>query len=192
MLEPLLISLSIAIIGAWTVISARRTRFLKSRPASGVLPEGFGTDLRLRDIYRLAVILEEDARDLYLRMAKLVKKPEAKRLCYMLAQEETIHLKKVSSRLGAWRTLAPNMRTWPELLARVKKEGFYEDTPGLDATEEELASFAIRQEIKTAAFYALFEKAFPEAWKRDQLHKLVEDERRHEAMLRAEHPHAKP
>ena len=54
--------------------------------------------------------------------------------------------------------------------------------------EEELAGYAISQEIKTARFYALFDAAFPQTWKRARLDRLVQEERSHEAKLRAAYP----
>lgn len=191
MLEKILLALSLTIILAWSALSLRRHFRLTAAPARGALPDSFGPEVRLRDIYRLAVTLEEEARDFYLRMARLVKNPETKKLCYMLAQEETGHAKVLNSSMAAWRPLPPNVKTWPELLEKVKRSGLFENPPGEGASEEELAGFAIRQEIKSAELYSTFEKAFPDAWKAGKLRKLIAEERRHEALLRAEYPAVK-
>ena len=76
----------------------------------------------------------------------------------------------------------------PLLVEEARRKGIFVKPPDQDASEEEMAEYAISQEIKTIEFYKAFEKAFPQAWKRAQMHMLVEEERGHERALRAVYP----
>ncbi len=167
----------------------RRGGRLSSAPAAGSRLKEFGENIRLRDLFRLAVMMEEKGRDLYLGMAEKSRLAGTKRLCAQLAEEETAHRQLFLDKLGAWDPLPVNIATWPAFIEKVRQEGLFEDAPGEDASEDQLAAYAIRQEIKTAEFYSLFEKSFPETWKRAHLHNLVLEERSHEARLRAAYPH---
>lgn len=169
----------------------RRGTAAQTAPAPGSPFSRYGERIRLRDLFRLAVMLEEKGEELYLRLAKKAARPETKNLCEWLAEQEVTHREFAQGRLARWRTLAPHLTEWPAFLEKVKQEGFFENAPGNDADEDELAAFAIRQEVKSAEFYASFENSFPEAWKRDNLLKLVEEERSHERMLRENYPHIK-
>ena len=168
-------------------IFLRRSR-LSAAPAKGSRFSEFGENIRLRDLYRLAVMMEEEGRAFYLRMVVKVRAGKTKELCASLAGDEAMHRQFFTEMLGHWSPLGVNPVAWPAFLEKVKQEGFFEDAPGEDSTEDQLAAYAIRQEIKTAEFYQLFEPAFPEAWKRERLHKLVLEERSHEAKLRAAYP----
>ncbi|OGR67551.1 MAG: hypothetical protein A2081_06515 [Elusimicrobia bacterium GWC2_61_19] len=158
----------------------------KAKQGSGL--SEFGTDIRLRDLFRLAVLMEEQGKKFYIKMAVTAKDTETRKLCALLAEEEAAHGQLFQGHLDRWRPIGLNMRTWPAFLEKVKQEGFFADPPPADASEDEMAAYAIRQEIKTAEFYALFEQAFPEAWKKDHLRRLVEQEKRHERLLRAAYP----
>lgn len=165
-----------------------RSRRLAARPAEGSGFKKYGEGIRLRDLFRLAAMLEQEGRTLYLIMAARALKPETRKLCAELAEEETVHLRIIQAQLGSWRPLPPNFLLWPAFLEKVKQDNLFGGAPGPGASEDEMAAFAIRQEGKTAEFYKAFEQAFPEAWKRAQMHKLVQEERGHEARLRAAYP----
>lgn len=165
-----------------------RSRRLAASPAEGSAFKKYGESIRLRDIFRLAALIEQEGRTLYLNMAAKAAKPETRKLCEALAEEEAAHLRIIQAQLGGWRPLAPNLLLWPAFLEQVKQDNLFGGAPGPEVSEEELAAFAIRQESKTAEFYKAFEQAFPDAWKRAQLHKLVQEERGHEARLRAAYP----
>lgn len=165
---------------------------LSAPPADGSRFKEFGENIRLRDLFRVAVMMEEAGRDFYLKLAEKASDGKTKELCSLLAEEETRHRLLLLNRLGRWHTLEINRLTWPAFLGKVKREGFFENAPGENASEEQLAAYAIRQEIKSAEFYQLFEQAFPEAWKRERLHNLVLEERSHEAKLRAAYPGVDP
>lgn len=166
-----------------------RSRGLNASPSKGSRFREFGEHLRLRDLYRLAVTMEEEGKAFYLKLGEKALDPKLKELCAGLAEEEALHRQLFQDKLNRWRPLGYNRLTWPVFLEKVKQEGFFENPPAETASEEEMAAYAIRQEIKTAEFYQLFEPAFPEAWKRERLQNLVSEERAHEARLRAAYPH---
>lgn len=169
------------------IFFARRS-WLRSKPSRGSAMTRFGENIRLRDLFRLAVMLEEEGRAFYLKMAEKASDPAVKELCLELAGEEVKHRDLIQSQLDRWRQLGVHAVQWPLFLEKVKKEGFFGDPPSAGADEKEMAAYAIRQEIKSAEFYALFEKAFPDAWKRVEISRLVTEERGHEARLRAAYP----
>lgn len=168
----------------------RRGR-LAAAAAKGSRLSEFGEHVRLRDLFRLAVMMEEEGRSFYFKMAVRVRDPKTKELCASLAGEEAMHKQLFQDMLGRWNPLNPNPLTWPAFLERVKLEGFLGNAPGENATEDQLAAYAIRQEIKSAEFYQLFEDAFPLDWKRERLHSLVVEEQGHAAKLLAAYPHLK-
>ncbi len=162
-----------------------------SAPAGGRAREKFGPNVRLRDLYRLAVKLEEDGAAFYLRLAEKARDPEAGKLCARLAEAETGHRALFLARLERWRDLPPNRAEWPALLAKARAEGFFADPPADGAAEEEMAAYAIRQERLSADFYRMFEEAFPDAWKKEKLRDLADQELAHESQLRAAYPGVK-
>lgn len=173
-------------------IFLRKRSRLSAPPAGGSRFKEFGEYIRLRDLYRLAVLLEEEGLAFYLKMAEKTSDIRTRKLCAGLAEEESLHRQLFLDKLGRWSPLDVNPLTWPAFLEKVKREGFYENAPGENAPEQQLAAYAIRQEIKSAEFYQLFEQAFPEAWKRERLHNLVLEERSHESRLRAAYPGVDP
>jgi rubrerythrin len=160
---------------------------LDGRPVPGSALARYG-DIHLRDLYRLAVLLEEEGIALYLKLAELAQDPAARELCAQLAKEEGRHRRAFEAKLKDWRQLPPNRITWPEFLEKVKLEGLFANPPGHGAAETEVAAFAIGQERRTVQFYRMFESSFPEAWRRDMLRELVEEEMSHEARLRRTYP----
>lgn len=187
LLIPSVIALLAAIFAAFAFL--RRRGWLGAAPAQGSRFREFGENIRLRDLFRLAVLMEEAGRDFYLKMSEKASDVKTKELCSILAEEESRHWLLLLNKLSRWHTLDVNRLTWPAFLERVKREGFFENAPADNASEDQLAAYAIRQEAKSAEFYQLFEPAFPEAWKRVRLHDLVLEERSHEARLRAAYPH---
>ena len=189
--DPILFYSAAAIAAAFLVyfgMTARRA-WLHAKPRRGSAMTRFGENIRLRDLFRLAVLLEEEGRAFYLKLAERAAAPAVKELCLELAGEERVHYTSFMVKLRGWRPLPPNLLTWPAFIAKVKAEGLFADAPADGATEDELAAFAIRQEQKTAEFYRMFEAAFPETWKRDSIGDLVTEELSHEARLRALYPH---
>lgn len=179
-----------AAVGLLAYLLLRRG-WLGESPAKGSRFREFGENVHLRDLFRLAVLMEEEGRAFYLKMAKKAADVKTKELCSRLAEEESAHRQLFLEMLGHWNPLGVNPLTWPAFLEKVKKEGFYGDYLEEKASEDQMAVYALRQEAIAANFYQLFEEAFPEAWKRARLHKLVTEERSHEAKLRAAYPHIK-
>jgi len=161
---------------------------LEESPRPGSDFEKFGVEIRLRDLFRLAVLLEEEGMALYLKLADMAMSPDTRKLCAKLAEDEVEHKQLFLDRLGRWRSLHPNRVTWPLFLEKVKAEGLYDNPPGGTATEKEMAAFAILQERRTVEFYRMFENSFPDAWRREKLKDLVEQERSHEQKLREAYP----
>lgn len=178
-----------AVLLAWYFM--RRGGWLNAAPAPASKLAEFGEFVRLRDIFRAAILIEEEGYDFYLKMEKKARDGKTKELCASLAEEETRHRQLFAEMLNHWNPLGVNPFTWPAFIERVKKEGFFGNPPGENASEEEMAVYAIKQEIKSAEFYQLFETAFPEAWKRVRLNRLVLEERAHEDRLRAAYPQIK-
>lgn len=188
--NPVILTTAAAALAGGVLLYAflRRGNPGAAQPAAGSAFRKFGLNIRLRDLFRLAALIEEAGKDFYTKMGLKAADPETKKLCAWLAEEEEKHRQFVQDHLDRWRVLGPHLTEWPAFLEKVRQEGFYADPPGDNASEEELAAFAIRQEIKTAEFYRLFESAFPEEWKRSRLERLVGEERSHEAKLRAAYP----
>lgn len=169
----------------------KKDRPANATPAMGSKLYEFGPEIRLRDLYKLAVEIEKEGEAFYLALAEKASRPETRELCLALAVEEQGHRNFFQSRLNQWRPLGVNVATWPAFVARVRQECLFCDPPGDGASEEEMAAYAIAQEARTAAFYAMFEPAFPDAWKRDEIRRMVAEEKSHEARLRAAYPSVK-
>ncbi|MDA8132241.1 MAG: ferritin family protein [Elusimicrobia bacterium] len=187
-MEHYIYSILAAFTGALAYFLLRRRGPADTSAAAGSAFAKYGPNVRLRDVFRLAVMLEEKGTDLYLRMEKAASDPDAKKLCAWLAEQETQHRRLIQDTLDRWRPLHPHLTEWPEFLRKVESEGFFSAPPPPEATEKELVAFAIRQEMKSAEFYAALETSFPEAWKQARLRRLVEEERSHLSRLREAYP----
>ena len=188
----LLTTLAAALAGGVLLFSyLRRGNAGAAVPAEGSALSALGVNVRLRDVFRVAVLIEEKGKEFYLKLEARAAEPATKKLCAWLAEEEEQHRRFAQDHLDKWRPLGTHLTEWPLILERVKQEGFFAEPPPYTAPEAELAAFAIKQEIKSAEFYRLFEQAFPEAWKRSRLDRLVQEERAHEAKLRAAYPGVK-
>ena len=87
-----------------------------------------------------------------------------------------------------WLIFLPLLTITSIMFTTIEKAGIFADPPGDGASEEEMAEYAIRQEIKSAEFYSLFERSFPHAWKNAKMRVLVIEELEHEIKLRAAYP----
>lgn len=180
-----------AALGLLTYLFLRRGNGGAAAPAPGSAFAKYGMNVHLRDLFRLAVMLEEEGMAFYAKMEGRVSDPETKKLCLWLAGEEEKHRRFAQEHLDKWRPLGRHLTEWPVFLEKVKQEGFFTEPPADSAPEEELAAYAMRQERKAAEFYRGFESSFPEAWRRARLERLVQEELSHEAKLRAAYPDVK-
>lgn len=192
-IEILLVGTAGAILAAW-VIKELRHRFHRGQadraPREGTPLSGLGVKARLRDFYRLAVLLEEESMTLYKRMSSQAADPAVQKLCAVLAAEEAVHRERFQSQLERWHALPPNPAEWPAFLEAAKNAGLFGGAPGPEASEAEMARFALGAESKAAEFYSHFEAAFPDEWRRTKMAELVAEERAHERKLRAAYPGA--
>jgi len=179
---------AVAVSGVIFYLASSHARRLGAAPVKGTVLDLLEGTVRLRDVFRLAVAIEEEGIAFYGGLARRVNTPSVKALCSRLAAEEFSHKELFERQLGRWRALHTHKVLSSALLEHARKQGILIDPPGEGATEEAMAKFAIAQETKTAEFYLSFEKAFPQAWKRAHIQELVLEERRHEADLRAAYP----
>ncbi len=170
------------------LLTTARGRMLGTKPKRGTLLDRFEGAVRLRDVFRLAAAIEEDGIIFYRSLAERAKDPAVKSLCESLSKEEASHKALFEEQLGQWRQLPAHKLLYPALLQEARKKGIMADPPGPEATEDEMADFAIRQEMKTAEFYQAFEEAFPQAWKRTHMHALVLEEKKHWHDLQSAYP----
>ncbi len=189
MINPtfLYIVAAVAAAGAALYLAFSR-RWLQAGPEKGTIFDRLEGPVRLRDIFRLAVTIEDDGIIFYRSMAERAEDPAVKSLCSRLAEEETAHKALFEAQLGQWQPLPPHKLLFPALMKQARKKGIFIHPPGQEATESEMAAYAIGQEIKTVKFYQAFEKAFPQAWKRAHMHDLVLEEMTHEYVLRTAYP----
>ncbi|MFA7009525.1 MAG: ferritin family protein [Elusimicrobiales bacterium] len=166
-------------------------RGLEAEPVKGTALDRLEGTVRLRDVYRLAVTLEEHGAALYCGLAERAANPAVKTLCQRLAEEEAAHKAIFEKQLERWRPLPAHKLLFPALLEEARQKGILAVPPAGTATEEEMAAYAIAQEIKSVEFYQAFERAFPDAWKRAKMRMLVMEEKRHESDLRAAYPNAR-
>jgi len=165
---------------------------LRAKPEKGSLIDRLEGTVRLRDILRLAAYIENEGIGFYRRLSERAEDPAARRLCERLSVEEAAHRALVEKQLGQWRELPANRLLAPLLLEEARRKGIFVRPPAPDAPEHEMAAYAISQEIRTIEFYRAFEKAFPQTWKRAQLHMLVKEEESHERSLLEAYPHLRP
>ena len=190
-----MIKLTLVFAAAWlliTLVIFLRARRLEDKPRKGTILDRLEGSIRLRDLFRLAVSIEDEGSLFYRQLAERSGDPAAKALCSRLAGEEGVHMALFKKQLDNWRDLPLHHTLWQALLEDVKQKGILRSPPDPDASEDEMAAYAIGQESKTAEFYQAFETAFPQAWKRAAMSALVQEERRHEHELRAAYPHLNP
>jgi len=184
--QTILIAAAAGLIIALTVILHRPRH--EEKPVKGTILDRVEGTIRLRDIFRLAVSIEEEGSVFYRLLAERTGDPAVKTLCRRLANEELAHKAVFEKQLGQWRDLPEHHALQSVLLEEIRRKGILAAPPGPDASEDEMAAYAIDQEIKTIEFYQAFEKAFPLAWKRARMHELVTEERGHESSLRRTYP----
>lgn len=186
-LHPLLYAVAAA-AAVWLLFSALRLLRLMAGPRKGSVLDRMEGTVRLRDLFRLAVEIEDEGVAFYRGLAERARNEAVRKFCERLAAEEYAHGELFRRQLGGWRRLPSNKLLLRTLLEQAVRQGIFSRAPGPDASEEEMIAYAVEQEKKTAEFYRAFEKAFPETWKRAHMRELVEEEERHARDLLTSYP----
>lgn len=145
----------------------------------------------LRHLLRAAILIEEQGKNFYDKLAEKVTDTNVKNLCRKLAGDEVTHKQLFQNILSHWLSLSIDSESLASFVQELKMRGVFLNPPSPDSTEEDMVKYAIEQEKKTADFYLSFEKAFPEAWKRMHIQNLVMEERIHANKLIASYPQFK-
>ncbi|MDD3087305.1 MAG: hypothetical protein PHP89_01930 [Candidatus Omnitrophica bacterium] len=135
--------------------------------------------IHLRQLLEAGILIEEKGREFYNRLAEKSTDQKVKDLCFSLSREEVEHKIFMEKILYKWLPLPLTAEALRLIEEEMKRWGIYLNPPGIDATEEDMAKYAIDQEVKMANFYLSFEKSFPQAWKRMNIRLLVTAERSH-------------
>lgn len=144
----------------------------------------FGSKIRLRQVFQLAIRLEECGKLFYENLAVRLSSEDAKKLCRTLAREEEEHKHVFQKHLSQWQSVHFNEQYIDALVTDLRQKGFFSEAMPPETGEKEMLAYAIAQEEKTAQFYQALESTFPEAWKRLHIQQLVVIERAHAAKLR--------
>jgi rubrerythrin len=139
--------------------------------------------IHLRHILEIGVTIEEKGKLFYEQLAVRVKNDTVKNLCLNIAKDELAHKEFIKGMLDDWLPLDMDSAIFIELNKFIDKFDIYKDPPGENASEQEMARYAISQEYRNAEFYLSFERMFPELWKKMNLERLVIEERVHAESL---------
>jgi rubrerythrin len=135
--------------------------------------------VHLRHLLQIGILIEDEGRDFYTRLAEKATNVDVKNLCHKLAQDEVRHKNFIENILYRWLPLPIDKQSLALFRQELKDKGIFLNPPPLDSTEEDMLKYAIEQEKKTIDFYLTFEKVFPQAWKRIYVEKLVMEEKAH-------------
>lgn len=141
--------------------------------------------LHLRYVLQVAILIEQEGKQFYERLAQASPDTKVKELCVKLAQDESDHKKLFEQVLSQWLSLTVDEEYLKSYIQKLKKEGLFSDPPFLNASEKDLIRYAIGIENKTADFYLSLEKKFPDFWRQMQIHQLVKTEREHADKLKS-------
>jgi rubrerythrin len=139
--------------------------------------------VRLRHLMQLGVQLEAKGESFYQDLSRKAVRAETKKLCLKLSQDEVNHRKLLESILSRWVPLQADKDTFTQFDSQLKAQGIFQQPPSGDASEEEMARYAIAQEKRMAQFYGSFEKDFPQEWKKGYAQRLVMEEESHASQL---------
>lgn len=138
-----------------------------------------GTEIPMRYLFQVAILLEEQGKEFYGKLADKALDVKAKKLWRDLANDESNHKRLFEIALSRWLPRPANKKVLESLVQELGSAGLFSNPPPPDATEKTIINYAIQQEEKTADFYHSFEKGFPDAWKRMHIQGLVTTEREH-------------
>jgi len=147
--------------------------------------------IHLRHLIEIAILTEEEGKYFYDKFAEKALSINVKNLCRKLAQSELEHKEFFQKILTRWLPLAANSESLRALLKDLKVRGVFLNPPSAQASEEDMARYALGQEYKTIDFYRSFETAFPREWKRLYIEKIAEEEKSHADKLVAAYPDLK-
>jgi rubrerythrin len=142
------------------------------------------TKIPMRYLFQVALLLEEQGKEFYEKLADKALDVNAKKLWRDLANDEIDHKRLFETALSRWLPRTANKEFLESLIQQLRRAGLFSNPPPPDATEKDVINYAIRQEEKTADFYHSFEKGFPDTWKRMHIQGLVIAEREHANKLR--------
>jgi rubrerythrin len=137
------------------------------------------TEIHMRHLFQIAILIEEEGKQFYGKIAKKASDIKSKKFWQKLAKDEVDHKRLFQRALSRWLPIPSDKETLESFIQELKANGLFSNSPAPDATEEDVIKYAIQQEEKTADFYLSFENAFPDAWKRMHIHNLVMIERGH-------------
>jgi rubrerythrin len=158
-----------------------KSRWLKALPKKGVIFHNLKVkkNIHLRHLLRVGILLEQRGEDFYDKLTEKATNLNVRSLCRKLAIDEVRHKHFIEKILYRWLPIPIDIHSLALFERELKKKGIFLDSPSPDASVEDLIKYAIEQEKKMADFFLSFENAFPEAWKRMDIEKLVSEERGH-------------
>jgi len=183
-----LLSLTAALNSFIKPIQDTETVSLIKNAVSGDSAVKASKKIHLRQLLETGILIEEKGREFYIRLAEKSANLKVKDLCLNLAREEVEHKVFIEKILYKWLPLPLTGETLRLVEKEMKHWGIYLNPPGIEATEDDMAKYAIDQEVKMANFYLSFEKLFPQAWKRMNIRLLVTAEKSHADKLISVYP----
>ena len=135
--------------------------------------------IRLRHVFHLGSLMEQQAGAFYRRFAKKTQDDNVKELCLQLADEEVQHLHLIDHQLSRWKSLPMSKSDFEAMDADGKLRKMFLSPPSSNSTNKEVIEYAIDQETKMVAFYESFEKEFTDWWKSTKLKAMVLEEKTH-------------
>ncbi|MBN1526277.1 MAG: ferritin family protein [Candidatus Omnitrophica bacterium] len=137
----------------------------------------FNGRVHLRHIFEVGLMIGKQGEAFYNALAEKVLDPAAKALSRNLARLERRHVQLIEAILSGWKSLSLNKESMDFYGQELKRRGIFKDPPLADATEEDIAEYAIHQEREMVDFYRAFENAFSDSWRRMYIQQLVTEER---------------
>jgi rubrerythrin len=141
--------------------------------------------IHLRHLLNIGISIEEQGKTFYNSLAEKATNQNVKALCSRLAQEELAHKKLLEEAVSRWVPFPIDKQRLAVIEQELKIKDIFFTPPPIDSIEKDLIKYAIGIEKKMADFYLSFEKNFPETWKKLHIHRLVDEEKRHEGQLAA-------
>jgi len=141
--------------------------------------------LHLRYVLQVAILIEKEGEQFYVKLAQMSSNGQVKELCAKLAKDEADHRKLFEAELSQWLHLPASQEHLNSYIQELKNKGLFLNLIFLQESVDALVKSAIEYENKTADFYQSLEREFPELWKQMQIHMLVVAERSHANSLKS-------